>query len=96
MIKHVVLFKFKQGIAQADVDELMRLLAALPRAIPDIKSYEFGRDVTGTEKPYDFALVSNFDDMNALKRYSDHPDHVNVVEFVRSISDGVTSVDFEI
>jgi Stress responsive A/B Barrel Domain len=96
MIKHVVLFKFKQGTAQTNVDELMGLLAALPDAIPEIKSYQFGRDVTGIEKPYDFALVSGFDDMAALKQYADHPDHVKVVEFVRTISDDVASVDFEV
>jgi hypothetical protein len=45
MLKHVVFFKFKQGIGEEEISDLEKSLAALPAAIPEILSYKFGRDV---------------------------------------------------
>lgn len=95
MLKHVVFFKFKQNLAPASVESLEKGLAALPEVIPEIKQYEFGRDVVRSERSYDFCLVSAFDDMDAMKRYQVHPEHQKVLTLVRDICESILAVDFE-
>ena len=95
MLKHVVFLKFKEGITEAEISGLEKGLSALPAKIPEIKGFQFGRDVVRSERSYDLALISDFEDLEAMKRYQVHPDHVPVVAMVRSISASILAVDFE-
>jgi len=94
MIKHVVVLKFKKDIHEAGIGVLEKNLGALPGAIPEIKSYEFGRDVLRSERSYDFALVSVFDDTESLKRYQIHPRHQEVLKTVKDLCESVIVADF--
>lgn len=94
MIKHVVVMKFKPGVSEADIMQLEQGLDRLPGAIPEILSYDFGRDIVHSPRSFDFALVSSFTDMNALQRYQGHPEHMKVLELVRSLCDQIIAVDF--
>ena len=68
MLKHIVFLKFKPGTSDADIKEIEKGLAGLPARIPEIKRYEFGRDILRSDRSYDFALVSEFEDQDAMKR----------------------------
>ena len=94
MLKHVVFFKFKQGVAEAEIVDLERSLAELPPIIPEILSYEFGRDVVRSKRSYDLALVSTFKDLESLQRYQIHPDHQVVLKKVNELCESVIAVDF--
>ena len=94
MIKHVVLAKFKPGVTAEQIAELRKSLGTLPGMIPEIKGYDFGQDVRA-EKTLDFALVSTFADMAAVKRYLVHPDHVAVGRYIRSLCESLQITDFE-
>ena len=94
MIRHVVFFKFKQGIGEEEIVDLEKSLAALPPVIPEILSYEFGRDVVRSERSYDLALVSTFKDLDSLQGYQIHPDHQIVLQKVNNLCESVLAVDF--
>lgn len=94
MLKHVVLFKFNPDTSPAEIDRLIDGLAALPEEIPEIKEFVFGRDVVRSERSYDFALVSMFDDLPSMQRYQIHPDHQKVIAHVKAICSNVVAVDF--
>ena len=94
MIKHIVFMKFKAGVTDKDVAVIEKGLAGLPGKIPEIKEYQFGRDIVRSERSCDFALVSAFDDMEALKRYQVHPDHLPVIAKVKEFSESILAVDF--
>ncbi len=96
MLKHVVFMKFKEGVTDSQITDLEKSLAALPGAIEEIREFQFGRDVIRSERSYDFALVSAFDDLEALERYQVHPEHQKVVSKVRAASENILAVDFEI
>ncbi|HYA13861.1 MAG TPA: Dabb family protein [Syntrophales bacterium] len=96
MIKHIVFMKFKRGVTDKNIAELEKLMAALPGKIPEIKEYLFGRDIVRSERSYDFALVSAFDDLDALKRYQPHPDHQPVLAKVKELSETILAVDFKL
>ena len=94
MLKHVVLMKFKADVVEKDISDLERGLGALPEQIPEILGYEFGRDVVRSERSYDFALLSSFADLEALKRYQVHPGHQIVLKQVLRMCDSILAVDF--
>jgi len=93
MLKHVVLAKLKAGVSEADIAELKRSLGTLPGRIPEIREYDFGED-RRPERSFDFALVSSFEDAEALKRYLVQPDHAVVGKFIRSLCESLQIVDF--
>ncbi|MBI5591014.1 MAG: Dabb family protein [Deltaproteobacteria bacterium] len=86
--------KFKADVSQERIGDLEKSLAALPGTIPEIRSYEFGRDVLHSQRSYDFSLVSGFDDMDAMKRYQAHPAHQAVIKIVQEVCENVLAVDF--
>jgi quinol monooxygenase YgiN len=94
MLKHVVFFKFKASKGEAEIEDLEQSLAALPSAIPEILSYQFGRDVVRSERSYDFALVSSFKDFDSMQRYQQHPEHQVVLKKVNELCESVLAVDF--
>jgi len=94
MIKHLVFMKFKPGITDVQIEGLRDRLAALPEKIREIMEYSFGKDVMRSERSLDFALVAAFTDLEALKRYSEHPDHQSVVSLVRSLTEKTLTVDY--
>jgi len=93
MLKHVVLFKFKSDISEADIDQLVDGLAALPDQIPEIREFVFGRDIIGSERSYDFALVSMFDDLAAMQSYQVHAEHQKVIAHVKAICTSIVAAD---
>ncbi|AOY60330.1 MULTISPECIES: Dabb family protein [Desulfococcus] len=95
MIRHLVFLKFKTDVAQGAIAEIEAGLAALPGVIPEIRYYDFGRDVMRSPRSYDFALVSLFDDLDALKRYSEHPSHQAVLQKILAATEQIAAVDFE-
>jgi heme-degrading monooxygenase HmoA len=94
MIKHAVLAKFKPGVTAEQIAELRKSFSALPGMIPEIKGYDFGQDVRA-EKTLDFALVSTFADMAAVKHYLVQPDHAAVGKYIRSLCESLQIIDFE-
>jgi hypothetical protein len=82
MIHHVVLFRFNDGVGEAQVASLRATLLGLAGAIPEIRRIAFGPNLApgGAEWPY--VLVVDLDDMAAVQRYAEHPAHVDVVQRV--------------
>lgn len=94
MLKHIVFMKFKAAVPTSDIEEIKQGLRGLPAVIPEIKEFVFGQDILHTERSWDFALVSAFEDLDAMKRYQVHPDHQVVLQKVRAVSDSLVVVDF--
>jgi len=95
MLKHVVFMKFNKGVTDAEIANLGNALAGLPAKISEIRGLQFGRDIVRSERSYDFSLVSDFDNLEAMKRYQVHPAHLPVIAMVRSLSASILAVDFE-
>lgn len=95
MIQHLVFLKFKSDATEAMIREIEAGLGSLPARIPEIRYYDFGRDVVRSPRSHDFALVSRFDDLDALKRYSGHPDHQAVLQKILAAAENIVAVDFE-
>jgi hypothetical protein len=94
MLTHVVLFKFKPETTAQEIQALAEGLGGLPPLIEEIREFRFGKDMLRTERSYDFALISSFDDLEAMQRYQVHPEHQKVLALARAISASVVAVDY--
>jgi len=95
MLTHVVVWKYRADTSQATRAEHVARLRSLTSVVSVIESLSVGFDTLHLPRSYDTGLVATFRDRAALDEYTVHPDHVQVAEFGRSISDAVASVDFE-
>ncbi len=95
MIRHVVMWKFKDG-EQENMMLFRERLLGLRGKIPEIRSMEVGVNVNPSDRSYDAVLVADFDSLDALNAYSTNPLHVEVAEFCKTIRTGSVSVDYEI
>lgn len=95
MLRHIVIFRFKPEIIEADRQAFLEMLRGLPEKIAEIKSFEAGFDVVRAPRSFDLALVTSFDDLAALERYAKHEHHLPVVERAKVICAQVAAVDYE-
>ena len=96
MIRHIVLFKFKEGTSADERAGLADALSGLKNKIPLVKELEVGADLGGKPNSYDIALNSVFDNFDDVEAYAVHPDHVEVVKMVKELCESSVKVDFEI
>ncbi|MGO9021529.1 MAG: Dabb family protein [Syntrophobacteraceae bacterium] len=95
MLKHVVLLKFNKGCAESAIGAIEKGLAELPAMMPEIMEFQSGRDVVRSERSYDFALVSGFANLEAMRRYQAHPAHQQVLVKIKEHCESILIVDFE-
>lgn len=79
-LTHVAVFTWKPGTTAAQVAALSDGLAGLPALIPEIAGYRFGPDAglgTATDQ---FAIIADFDDEAAYRRYATDPRHLDVID----------------
>jgi hypothetical protein len=96
MIKHIVMWKFKDEAADADKMEMKRLLESLKGVVPSLLQIEVGMDIVGTAASKDMVLTTLFHSLSDLQAYADHPAHLKVVEFVKPLVCERAVVDYEV
>lgn len=96
MIKHVVMWKFKSEVTEADKLEMKRQLEALKGVVPSLVHIEIGMDRSNKEASMDMVLCSEFQTLADLEAYAGHPEHLNVVEFVKPLVCDRAVVDYQI
>jgi len=95
MIVHIVCWRYKPETDEPAREEHRSRLRALPSMMPDIVSFDVGKDMLHLERSFDTGLVAVFPDLEALAGYTDHPEHQKVAALGKEISAQVVSVDFE-
>lgn len=96
MIRHVVLFKFKDGTIEADVKKIADAFAKLPDQIPEIADFEWGTDNSpeGLAQGFTHCFLVTFKDAKARDAYLPHPAHKAFVEILKPHLDKVLVVDY--
>ena len=97
MIKHIVLFKFKEGVDKAvDKEVLKEKLKALPSLISTVRSIEIGDNMMDSPRSWDLSLIALFDSVEGLDFYSPHPEHLKVIDYLNEYCEPVSVVDYEL
>ena len=104
MIVHVVLFSPKADLPDADRSALLAALRTAAKNIPSIKRLRLGKRVKhalpGYEQmmrdDYEFALMLEFDDVDGLKSYLQHPAHAAAGHHFTASAARSLAYDYEI
>ena len=99
MIRHIVMWKFVdngEGMTKAEImQKISKELKALVGKIDVINGLEVGASVTSGDMIYDMGLIVTVDNLNDLKTYATHPEHVKVSDFVAKVRTSRVTVDLE-
>jgi hypothetical protein len=79
MVRHVVVFRFAERTTAAQVEEIRAALAALPARVPEVRSFEVGRDLGLRDGNGDFAVVAEFDDEDGWRAYQTDAEHQRII-----------------
>jgi len=94
MIVHIVMFKFKEENFDKNIEEVKQRLNSLVSLIPELKCLEVGIDFSRSERSFDLSLYSTFSSKEDLKAYAVHPEHLKVVELIKSVTTESKVVDY--
>jgi quinol monooxygenase YgiN len=73
MLRHVAMFKFKDGATQEQKDSARDALLALEGQVPSLLKMTAGHNVRENGRNWDMVLVADFDDVDALEAYFANP-----------------------
>jgi len=79
MIKHVVAFRFKEGVSDERRHKLLEEYNGFPIKFPEMRNFSIGKNISQRDNTFEYAFSVEFDDEAALKRYlssAEHEDHV--------------------
>jgi len=94
MLTHIVCWKYKEDTTEEQRADHIARLRALPDVIPNIVSFNVGRDILHLDRSFDTGLVSVYPDRDALDFYTNDPAHQEVAALGKQIAEKVVSVDF--
>ena len=96
MLRHVVLFSFKEGSTPEQVKAVTDAFAALPKKIKQIKSFEWGTNNSpeSLNQGFTHCFFVSFDSEKDRAIYLPHPDHIAFGDILRPILDKVLVIDY--
>jgi hypothetical protein len=80
MIRHVVLFTWKDGTTDEQRERVATELRTLPPLMSGMRAYHVGPDAGLAAGNSDFAVVADFQDLASFEAYRDHPAHRAVID----------------
>ena len=96
LLRHVVLFKFKDGTSEADLKKVTDTFGGLPGKIETIRDFEWGTDVSpeGKSQGFTHCFFVTFADEKGRDAYLPHAAHKEFVSVVGPFVDKVLVVDY--
>lgn len=88
------MFKFKEENKSENIKKATAMLNALTEKIKPLLSMEVGQDFSQTERAFDLSLYSTFHTKEDLATYASHPDHLEVVAFIKEVTEVSRVVDY--
>jgi quinol monooxygenase YgiN len=73
MLRHVAMFKWREGVTDEQKAAARDALAALKQEVPSVVEYTVGFDIGRNPNNWDMVLVADFDDVAGLEAYFAHP-----------------------
>ena len=96
VLRHVVLFKFKENTSKEDIEKVEAAFSALPSKIPQIVGYEWGinNSPEGLDKGFTHCFFLTFHSEEDRAIYLPHPDHKAFGAILTPHLEDVTVVDY--
>lgn len=93
MIKHIVMWKFKED-EEKNMQIFLQKLNDLKYKISEVKSIETGVNIN-PKNEYDAVLISEFETMEDLEKYKNNPEHLKVSALCKTIRLKRQAIDYE-
>jgi hypothetical protein len=81
---------------EKDLHQIKSLLEELKNEIAEIVELEVGLDITQNDASADIALNSLFKNSEDLRKYQQHPRHLDVVKLLRKLTHDKRVVDYKV
>jgi hypothetical protein len=96
LLRHMVMYKYKDDLTPAQVQEVIDAFVALPSKIDTIVGFEHGENVSpeGKSDGLTHAFVVTFKDEAGRATYLDHPAHLEYVKLAGPRRDKVVVFDY--
>ena len=96
MLRHVVLFGFRDTASEVDIAECVRRFVELAQLIPSIEAFEWGSNVSpeGKANGHTHCFQMTFADEAERDAYLVHPDHVAFGRHIRPHLEKATVFDY--
>jgi Stress responsive A/B Barrel Domain len=75
MIRHILLFKFNEGVQSEVQSDAVARLRGLGKQCPTVLNWVIGVNQANSPSAYDVAEIGDFADQEALDSYKEHPAH---------------------
>lgn len=95
MLHHIVMWTLQDEDKAANVAEALRLLQSCAAITPGIRKFEVVVAQADLEATCDLMLNSSFTDRAALAEYQNHPDHIAIKPFMKSVVRERQCLDYE-
>ena len=90
------MFRMKEENSESNILELKDKLDQLKNKIPQLEQLETGMNISRSPSAFDLVLVTLFNDEDGLNAYREHPEHQDVLSFVKKTVEEVKVVDYNI
>ena len=102
MISHIVLFRPKASLSEAQRAQLVDALRNAVSGIPSIKRTTIGKRIllnrpgyeTQMAEHYEYSAILDFESESDLRAYLDHPAHNILGRLLFTMADAVLAYDF--
>lgn len=95
MVVHIVTFEFKKENKKANIIQAKQMLENLMGAVPSLRSIDVGVNFSKEERAMDLSIITVFEGKEGLDAYAIHPEHIKVVEFIKTVAEYSKVVDYE-
>jgi hypothetical protein len=97
MLTHIVFIRFI-GYESPEKEEITKTLKkkldGLKKSVDAIVELETGININTRPSAYDLALVVKFENEDALNTYRTHPEHVKVLDYMKTLNIETGVVDY--
>jgi hypothetical protein len=96
LLRHIVMYKFKDGLPAAQLKEVVDAFAGLPKKIDTIVGFEMGTNVSpeGKSEGFTHVFVVTFKTAADRDAYLKHPAHDAYVQVVKDRREKVIVFDY--
>ena len=97
MIRHVVMWNIKEGLDRDEVrSQVRRRLESLVGNVPTLLEAEVGMNYNPAPAKRDICFYSSFNSREDLSSYQVHPFHVDVKDYIVSVTCDAVVADYEV
>jgi antibiotic biosynthesis monooxygenase (ABM) superfamily enzyme len=88
------MFDFKNENRDKNIIKAKEMLEGLMGSVPSLKSMEVGVNFSKEDRSMDLSIITSFDNIDGLKEYANHPEHLKVVEFIKEVTNSSKVSDY--